>query len=242
MELLCNRKKRCREQTESGDLVTVSSSAASSSSSSSSSSSLSALCASQQKKTKLNTIDPIMLIPIGNKKCFKFVRPNGTVVRFGIDSLVDYLIASGDFSDPETRIPFSEADLREIDAIAKKSGLKKKSVVEAKNNTEVYNDAKFRRDALLALERCAGEVVTDILQIIENYDPDEAQMHLMMREFPAFMDYFRQMRDADAAYASKCCAHWRQFMQGPPNRPNEDECGLIHVVCHFFKSCDEGAL
>jgi len=29
-------------------------------------------------------------------------------------------------------------------------------------------------------------------------------------------------------------------MQGPPNRPNRDECGLIHVVCHFFKNCDQG--
>lgn len=32
-----------------------------------------------------------------------------------------------------------------------------------------------------ALERCAGEVVTDILQIVETYDPDEAQMQLVMR-------------------------------------------------------------
>jgi hypothetical protein len=29
-------------------------------------------------------------------------------------------------------------------------------------------------------------------------------------------------------------------MQGPPNRPNKDECGLINVVVHFFKSCDQG--
>ncbi len=71
------------------------------------------------KKVKLNTIDPIMMVPIGKKNCFKFVRPNGTVVRFNIESLVDYLIASGDFNDPETRIPFSDADLTEIDAIVR---------------------------------------------------------------------------------------------------------------------------
>eukprot|EP00598_Pedospumella_elongata_P016886 CAMPEP_0184986566 /NCGR_PEP_ID=MMETSP1098-20130426/17259_1 /TAXON_ID=89044 /ORGANISM="Spumella elongata, Strain CCAP 955/1" /LENGTH=283 /DNA_ID=CAMNT_0027510877 /DNA_START=158 /DNA_END=1009 /DNA_ORIENTATION=- len=192
------------------------------------------------KKVKLNTIDPIMMVPIGKKSCFKFVRPNGTVVRFNIESLVDYLIASGDFNDPETRIPFSDADLTEIDAIAKKSGLNKASVLAAKNDVNAYSEAKFRRDALLALERCAGEVVTDILQIVETYDPDEAQMQLVMREFPAFLDYFRQIKDADPAYASKCNAHWRLFMKGPPNRPNRDECGLIHVVCHFLKNCDQG--
>jgi hypothetical protein len=34
---------------------------------------------------------------------------------------------------------------------------------------------------LLGLERCAGEVVTDMLTIIETCDPDEAQMRLVMR-------------------------------------------------------------
>lgn len=192
------------------------------------------------KKVKLNTIDPIMMVPIGKKNCFKFVRPNGTVVRFNIESLVDYLLSSGDFNDPETRIPFSDADLTEIDAIAKKSGLNKASVLAAKNDVNAYSEAKFRRDALLALERCAGEVVADILQIVENYDPDDAQVQLVMREFPAFLDYFRQIKEADPAYASKCNAHWRLFMKGPPNRPNRDECGLINVVCHFLKSCDQG--
>jgi hypothetical protein len=67
---------------------------------------------------KLNKIDPIMLEPIGKKsQCFKFVRPNGTVVRFNIESLVDYLLSAGDFFDPETRIPFSDTDLAEIDSI-----------------------------------------------------------------------------------------------------------------------------
>jgi hypothetical protein len=33
----------------------------------------------------------------------------------------------------------------------------------------------------IGLERCAGEVVTDMLTIIENCEPDEAQMRLVMR-------------------------------------------------------------
>jgi hypothetical protein len=32
-----------------------------------------------------------------------------------------------------------------------------------------------------ALERCLDEVVTDILEIVENCSPDQAQMQLVMR-------------------------------------------------------------
>jgi hypothetical protein len=48
-------------------------------------------------------------------------------------------------------------------------------------------------------------------------------------ELPAFADYFKQLRDADVAYAAQCMSHWKIFLQGPPNKPNEDEYGLIEV-------------
>jgi hypothetical protein len=94
--------------------------------SSSSSSSFSSLtpestCDVENRKRKrrptLNKIDPIMFSPIEKKHVFKFIRPNGTIVRFNIESLVDFLLSSGDFSDPETRIPFSDENLKEIDGI-----------------------------------------------------------------------------------------------------------------------------
>jgi len=61
-----------------------------------------------------NVVDPIMLGPL-EKNIFKFIRPNGTTVLFNIESLIDYLISSGDFTDPETRIPFTDEHLKEID-------------------------------------------------------------------------------------------------------------------------------
>lgn len=151
------------------------------------------------------------------------------------------MLVTGDFSDPETRIPFSDSDLKEIDELARKAGMKKPSVLEAKRAPQAYAESKFRRDALLGLERCAGEVVTDILNIIETCDPDEAQMRLLMRELPAFSDYYRQLRDADPAYARAAMAHWIQFVEGPPNHPNEDDYGLIDIVCAFLRVCDGGS-
>lgn len=66
----------------------------------------------------MNKIDPIMLSPL-TKHTFKFVRSNGTCVLFNVESLVDYILATGDFSDPETRISFSDADLKQIDRIVR---------------------------------------------------------------------------------------------------------------------------
>lgn len=50
------------------------------------------------------------------------------------------------------------------------------------------------------------------------------------------MDYFRQIRDADAEYASKCISHWKTFIVGPPNHPNEDEYGLLKVIESYRSS------
>jgi hypothetical protein len=33
-----------------------------------------------------------------------------------VETLVQYILATGDFSEPETRIPFSDEDLRRIDS------------------------------------------------------------------------------------------------------------------------------
>ena len=96
---------------------------------------------------------------------------------------------------------------------------------------------KFRRDALLGLERCAGDVVTDILNVIETCDPEEdPQMRLLIREFPSFADLYHQIADADPAYARQCMDHWILFLDGPPNNPNDDEYGLLQMTLHFFKS------
>ena len=46
-------------------------------------------------------------------------------------------------------------------------------------NIQKYADLKFRRDALMGLDRYAGEVITDILTIIETCEPEEAQMRLL---------------------------------------------------------------
>lgn len=114
--------------------------------------------------TKL--VDPIMLteLPPG-ALTFEFKRPNGTGVVYHLDSLIDYFLATGDFTEPETRLEFSDADLKSIDQLAAAAQLGKSSVLAAKLDPTRFNDAKLDRDAIVGLERCAGELVADMLKV-----------------------------------------------------------------------------
>ena len=63
-----------------------------------------------------NKLDPIMFSPICKAKTFKTIRSNGVAIAFNVDTLIEYMVATGDFSDPETRQQFSDIELAEIDA------------------------------------------------------------------------------------------------------------------------------
>jgi hypothetical protein len=109
-----------------------------------------------------------MFSPIQSKRSFKLLRNNGSVVAFNTDTLVDYIVATGDFTDPETRVPFTDSELEEIDKRvrllfdnnfiapllilrllqAEKLKLNKPSVLNLKKNPQAFSDFKFRRDAL----------------------------------------------------------------------------------------------
>lgn len=185
---------------------------------------------------EINKLDPIMLEPVKDN-AFYFMRPNGTLVAFNVDSLVDYLLISGEFYDPETRLPFSDNDLKKIDSLVKANGMEKDSVYEAKvNANELYSELRFRRDALLGLERCTGEIINEFVSIIEDGD-DDAELHLLMRVFPSFSDLFRQMLHADREFAKQSMTHWLAFIKGPPNKPNKDYYGLQEIIVQFMKSC-----
>jgi hypothetical protein len=81
----------------------------------------------------------------------------GHTVRYNVDSLVLYLVSSGDFSEPTTRRPFTDDELRKLDEAA--AGLGLPSAREAKETkSEQYAQARIQRDMLEGLERCLGEV------------------------------------------------------------------------------------
>lgn len=197
------------------------------------------LSKSVSNRTPPIVFDPILFEPIKKPQAFEFVRPNGSVALFNAGSLIDYMLSTGDFGDPETRIPFSDEDLETLDKIAKGARLNKPSVKTASKMPAAFADLKFRRDALLGLERCAGEVIAEILGVIENESFEDAQLRLFIREYPLLADYYRQIYDADAAFAKACLQHWRSYIEGPPNRPTRDACGILRPVLSFLRDLEE---
>ena len=149
---------------------------------------------------------------------------------YNVGSLVDYILKTGDFTEPETRLEFSDAELRALDACAAEAGLGKPSVLEAKQHPETFAERRTRRDAIVGVERCAGEVVSEMLAVVEQCEPEEGEMCLVMNLFPSFSDLYRQMADVDAEYSRQCMAHYRAFMRGPPNRPTRDRHGFLSTV------------
>ncbi|KAK1936700.1 hypothetical protein P3T76_010135 [Phytophthora citrophthora] len=196
---------------------------------------------SDKKKAKvvMNTLDPIMMTELG-PHTFEFTRTNGSVVVYNVESLVQYILATGDFSEPETRIPFSDEDLRRIDAEASKAKLNEKSIVDAKKNRHHFEEQKVKRDGILGLERCASEYVNKMLEIVEDDDPEEGEMLLIMSVFPSFSDVFEQIRRSDSEYAQHSMGHFIQYVKGPKNRPTVDESGLMPVILGFLEDVANG--
>ena len=65
----------------------------------------------------LSKCDTVKMALLRKKLMLFFHRFVGSAIVFNIESLVDFILATGDFSDPETRLPFSDQDLTEIDAL-----------------------------------------------------------------------------------------------------------------------------
>ncbi|KAL3669648.1 hypothetical protein V7S43_005032 [Phytophthora oleae] len=193
----------------------------------------------KKAKVVMNTLDPIMLTELG-PHTFEFTRTNGSVVIYNVESLVQYILATGDFSEPETRIPFSDEDLRRIDVEASKAKLSEKSIVDAKKNKHHFEEQKVKRDGILGLERCASEYVNKMLEIVENDDPEEGEMLLIMSVFPSFSDIFEQIRRSDLEYAKHSMGHFIQYVKGPKNRPTVDESGLMPVILGFLEDVANG--
>ncbi|DBA03746.1 TPA: hypothetical protein N0F65_004163 [Lagenidium giganteum] len=186
-----------------------------------------------------NTLDPIMLTELG-PHTFKFVRTNGSIVLYNVDTLVQYILSTGDFSEPETRIPFSDEDLRQMDAGIQRAKLDFRSVWEAKQNKREFEEKKVSRDGLLGLERCAGEFISSMLEIVEGDDPEVGEMQLIMSTFPSFSDVFGQIRSQDEEFAKQCLNHFKEYLRGPPNRPNMDNSGLLPVILEFLDDVGKG--
>jgi len=166
-------------------------------------------------------------------------RRGQTVVRVDAATLIDYILTTGDYCDPESRVPFDESSLKRLDEIG--ADLGKPSVIKAKAELEAKQaERQFMRDALCGLERICGEYVSHMFDLVESVHeqtqtPDEAQTQLLIFLIPEFQNNFSQLALADHQYAKESATHFETFLKGPPNRPVKAS-PMQNLVLDLFRS------
>jgi len=174
-------------------------------------------------------------LPKNPKLRFIYSRPNGLQVEYSIESLADYLLCSGHFVEPETRLPFTDADLARLDEQLKQNKFEKPSVLNAKLFRD-WENIHFRDSALQGLDRVIGEIMTRLLAMIEAPEPVPNMQMNLLNELHTIADYFAQMRSVDRANANTCLEMHLQFLRGPKNRPTTDRHGLLRITADFFRA------
>ncbi|CAM9557701.1 unnamed protein product [Ectocarpus sp. 4 AP-2014] len=168
---------------------------------------------------------------------------SSAVVTYNVESLVLYLLESGDFQEPTTRRPFSLVQLADLDALAAKAGAKVKgSLVQSYHEgQEKYVERRERREMLVGADRCLGDIVSEMLSTIEDNDESHEEAHIYLCTlFPQFAHIFSEMKEADEEFARQCLEQHIALLRGPPNRPTakslSSEQGDLLTACVDFLS------
>jgi hypothetical protein len=148
---------------------------------------------------------------------------------------VEYLSSTQDFIDPVTRLPLELDDLQRIHQKVLGAGLPLPNVVELyehRNETEVNH----RVSDLQSLEACLGELITDMLRIIEKkrYSSDDNEFRLLVI-FSEFEAPFQEFKLLNLEVAYQALASWISFLKGPPKKPTRDSSGLLSQALAYLK-------
>jgi len=196
-------------------------------------------CESARSDDSVEFRDPITLEMLGKHVYTFHSRTNNFSMRYNVESLARYLLETGHFEEPTTRIELNLDDLYEIQKKVDEAGIDLSdcspftNLVTAYKNPKVYQDKKERQDLIEGLERCVGEVVTSFLEIVEDKYSENGQVKLCMH-FAHFTHFFKQLAEADEHYALQCLERYGYLIRGPPNRPVVDKSGLLQYCLQFF--------
>jgi hypothetical protein len=182
----------------------------------------------EDQRLKDLPLDPILLTRIRkNSLIFEFKR-NSQVIIYRASSLIDFILATGIVSEPETRIPFTHDDVVRLDQLGSQLG--KESILDAMKTTR-YKEMKETHDALDGVERLAGANIYAILRLLEKAkNMDETQLQLVTKLLPELKHHVSLMFQTDPEGALMATNHLRNFLVGPPNRPTRDPTQLLQFV------------
>ena len=115
---------------------------------------------------------PISLEPI-KYPCFAF-KTNKTLIYYNLNIIKNYILESGNFSDPISRTKYTEANLSSMDNIDKYYKQLTKytgvytSVLKASKNIKFYERKKYNENELLLFERIIDEICNDLIELLNS--------------------------------------------------------------------------
>ena len=138
---------------------------------------------------------PISLKPI-NYPCWVFKVNKNKFVYYNLKPLVEYLLSSGNFRDPMTRVPFSKENLLSIDKTVKSLKMKYKSVLKFKNNPDFYRRKKIREETINTYSDQIREIISLIRDKIEDMprvSQLDMELNLSCIYYPNLKTLFRNL-------------------------------------------------
>jgi hypothetical protein len=115
-----------------------------------------------------NAVDPITLEEI-EYPCFLFRTKYGKTFFYSYESIIRYIMKTGNTSDPMTRLPYSNEILERLDNDAKKHlpNFKFKSTLKIKNNPDYARRIRNRENEIISYQTRIAEVISGILISID---------------------------------------------------------------------------
>ncbi len=160
-------------------------------------------------RSKLMT-DPICPITMTNLvyPYFIFKPPEGPLIYYDLESLANFLVCSGEFRDPKTRINYDVDIIRKLDKMMK-SNRKKiapvddkqfKSVEFAMYDREFYRRKKEKENEFLMVDRELDIATSKLLKFIEISTTYE---NIEQKLIP-YSYYFKKIKNLSRSYSETC--------------------------------------
>lgn len=159
------------------------------------------------------------------------------LVQYNVETLVQYLLYTGDFKDPISRAALNAEDVASIDVCAASHGLPLPHLTPYFQQQREAAEAQTRnrRNTIISLEACIGEIVCDMLKVVETASLYSGNMRLavLLSEFEA---PFAELKREDIEGARQALDGWKAFVRGPPKRPTTDRYGRVDQVLSGLES------
>jgi hypothetical protein len=138
--------------------------------------------------------------------CFCF-HARKVKIYYNLEPLRDFIIKTGDFKDPSTKIPFTTKDIEQIDILCKYNKLKKipgypSGIMEANNNIRFYDKIKQRESEQLTIERILDFACDNISRILHSGSTGEQiDAEQLATYYQDYKSHFRLLKSRSSDHA-----------------------------------------